>query len=943
MLFITLILYFQGMDSDDEYEGLYEVMEENAFFEKQFRKYGNAGDFLKSHGKIYARSVCADDAAAPVFLTYTTDVDGCVIEVGSLNAILFPVRHVTVLPSGMLNLRLIKPMLRKHIDLTRYNREQLINFQRCLGTQLFYQQGWEGWIGFVPRLDERNRTELRPEVIREHCKRHLKSINSCFVQKLLHLGENGKALRTLMKNDIMQIGKLAVVPDDSRMIMATLQSAIDEYPLSNEGSLEVILFCFRFGEKATEGISLREFDRNETKRVTIHSALNIQSNLMELFWSSSGLQSIVGSRGVLTSCLSFADCANYQSNLDGRMMDISGLLKGIFYHPNTLQFVQCYADLPHARPSTRYHPVSGSIVGGLVYPRQTSLAYRKDAERYISSLASNFTFMHTSTCRLEGVTELIDWKETVTAEDCLNVVKVFKMLESEALLVPFPIGMTDCIKEMGLWICQELKSLLDNFSATGNVDATWRAFQLELAAEKVLWGSPFCSKSWNYSVNLGPGKLEPTRSSTDELGFLALDRWTACMAFEDSVPGYWIWTASAIIGKKIVKSVGMHDVINSNTVVLGRRVVHALIADLFDSAESQIHMRFEEFKAQLFLDKPTKVQVLGSVTLKQLLSILCVQRKTAPVMVYGNLCELLEKANINLEEVLRDGFTELRLKHFPAVHTYDVHRNASLGWRVCAGLWKIVGTDEHAKVGHSADVLSSLVKAELERQGLVYVSKLKKVPMTFPWIGMCALKLSKEKLTDEDLVKVLTFISCIAIIMNGWYVDYECLQVLEKALPIHQYRLRDLEILSKLLLPHFNKFKLFRLHQTISFRMAFGEPTHTVKASRDVVPMTEDLVTRVEVRGRITDDDSLSRADNVAFRAPTCLPVGIRTKERWTPTELELLDEVQSSRDRERMSVTSMYDLFKEKCMANNVSFRSFVAFKRKLDRRYCKPGDSLK
>lgn len=925
------------METEDEYEGLFEVMEENALFQNEFQRYGNVGEFLNSpHGKIFARSVCVDNAASPVFLNYTTDVDGCVVELNSLNAIQFPVRHVTLLPLGHLSLRSIRPMLRKHVDLTGYTKEQIANFNNCLGSQLFYQKGWEGWIGFVPRMGNKRRTEIQPQVIKEHCRRHVESVISCFKMKLMDMGKNGIALRTLMKNDVMQTNKLVIVPDDSKQIMATLQSAIEEYCVLDE--MEVILFCFRFGEKASGGVSLTGFDRNETKRITIHSAMNIQSEYMELLWSSYGLQSIVGSRGVLRSCLSFVDCANYQSNLDGRMMDISRLLRSVFHHPNSLRFVQLYADLPHSKPCTRYHPVSGSIVGGLIYHKETSLAFMRDAERYISSLECNFNFMHNSTCRLEGVTELVEWKDIVTADDCLSVKKVFDMLEQQPLLVPFPVGMTRCVKKMGLWICGELKSLLENFSCTGNINATWRAFQLELAAEKVLWGSPVCLKSLDYSVNLGPGRLEPSRSLCDHLGFLALERWTVCMAFEDSVPWHGIWTASEMIGKKILKSVGMHDVINSTTFVLGRRLVHALIADLYDVGQAGKYMRFEEFKAQLFIEKPTKVQVLGSVTFNQLLSTLCIQRRTAPVMVYGSLCQLLKNAKLNIADILRDGFAEMGLKHFPAIHTYDVHRNPSLGWRACAGVWKIIGTDgKNSDECHSANVLSSLVRADLEMRNLVHISKLKKAPLILPWIQVCSRKLSIEKLSDKDLVTVLSFISCIGLMMNGWYVEYECLEALERELPINQYRLRDLEILSKLLMSHFHKFKLFRLHWTIPFKMTTVEATQTEKVSK-TTSSTEDLVTYVEENARITDEDTLSIGDNVTFRVPTCLPVGLRTKERWKADELELLDLVRRERDREQMTLTSSYNLFKEKCLERNVQIRSFIAFKRKLDRVCDKP-----
>ena len=66
------------METEADYVGRYDVMEENAYSREEFLRYVNVGDFLNHpHGKIYARSVCVDKTASSVFLTYTTDVDGC--------------------------------------------------------------------------------------------------------------------------------------------------------------------------------------------------------------------------------------------------------------------------------------------------------------------------------------------------------------------------------------------------------------------------------------------------------------------------------------------------------------------------------------------------------------------------------------------------------------------------------------------------------------------------------------------------------------------------------------------------------------------------------------------------------------------------------------------------------------------------------------------------
>lgn len=65
------------------------------------------------------------------------------------------------------------------------------------------------------------------------------------------------------------------------------------------------------------------------------------------------------------------------------------------------------------------------------------------------------------------------------------------------------------MREIGFWIVKTLQSTLEMFKDTGNVDAIWKSYQLELASEKNLWGNPLFFRSNRFSVNLGPGILNP--------------------------------------------------------------------------------------------------------------------------------------------------------------------------------------------------------------------------------------------------------------------------------------------------------------------------------------------------------------------------------------------------------------------------------------------------
>ena len=212
--------------------------------------------------------------------------------------------------------------------------------------------------------------------------------------------------------------------------------------------LDLSLFSFRFGEKLLQRLSLEGFLIDEIRSVTVHVGTDISSVYdIDLFWSMSGIQSLIGSRGVLSTCLSFSDCGNFQSNLDGRMMDVKPGLFGLCKKPQLLRFVQLYADLPHGDPNTRFHPVSGSIAGGLAFAKQTVDAFNRDADRYLSALNSNWMLMCKSTCKIEFFLELNTIMDLILPSDYIRTERLAILLEEKPLLVPFPRSYIDCIQQ----------------------------------------------------------------------------------------------------------------------------------------------------------------------------------------------------------------------------------------------------------------------------------------------------------------------------------------------------------------------------------------------------------------------------------------------------------------------------------------------------------------
>lgn len=167
-------------------------------------------------------------------------------------------------------------------------------------------------------------------------------------------------------------------------------------------------------------------------------------------------------------------------------------------------------------------------------------------------------------------------------------------------------------------------------------------------------------------------------------------------------------------------------------------------------------------------------------------------------MIFSSLCRLWRKNTLPVEDIVQARFQELNVKHFPAVSTYDRHGNMILACSFHGTFWNIVIDQESPEIQESTQqMMSDLVRGDLEKRELIYASKLKKTPKVLPWVSICLLRLQREKLELDQTVTILTYISCIAFLMQGFYVEYDRLAALIIDLPLDKNRLIALEILSK--------------------------------------------------------------------------------------------------------------------------------------------------
>lgn len=95
--------------------------------------------------------------------------------------------------------------------------------------------------------------------------------------KFAILAKHQNALKTLKKSDIIDLGRIFVLPDDSCHILSAVQEVLDSF---TDNHFSLIVFCFRFGEKMSGGLDLRCFKSEHVKKLQFIQRLILRQMLM---------------------------------------------------------------------------------------------------------------------------------------------------------------------------------------------------------------------------------------------------------------------------------------------------------------------------------------------------------------------------------------------------------------------------------------------------------------------------------------------------------------------------------------------------------------------------------------------------------------------------------------------------------------------------------------
>ena len=451
---------------------------------------------------------------------------------------------------------------------------------------------------------------------------------------------------------------------------------------------------------------------------------------------------------------------------------------------------------------------------------------------------------------------------------------------------------------------------------------------MSLPLKSFLWGHPFCGSSRIYSVNLGPGLDYPTRSLTDQMGFICLENCFTCCASEMSTPPLNIFASNSKIQTQVTRLFGISDLLNASADSIGKRIILCLLKDLHETGS--VFMRFEDFLLSLKASTGNgQKRIVGGVTIRALSNTFISAQKCKWPIVFKSLQRLFNN-NSKLENAMHQGIQSLKLGYFPAVRNYDSSRNEGLNWRFSYGYWVLSDIEDSGSVFERlAGSLHGQVLTQLEQRKLCHSSAYEN--NVFPWIKPCLEKIPEKTLTDEDTVVVITYVTCICLLMNNRFVDYLNLSRLERALPLPQRRLQMLEILSKFKVDCVNTVSVFREHPSIPHNLDTKKRKLEQPECEQSAPETDEcrLSDKTETE-TIPEEEDNNANDSIQTVQSRHIPTNKRRQMSWRPEETALLTRFIGVTDK---SMSQLYTEYQGMCRLNGIPDHPFNSFRKKMFR----------
>lgn len=280
---------------------------------------------------------------------------------------------------------------------------------------------------------------------------------------------------------------------------------------------------------------------------------------------------------------------------------------------------------------------------------------------------------------------------------------------------------------------------------------------------------------------------------------------------------------------------------------------------------------------------------------------------------------LVSTSGQDVKDCLLKGYQELNLNFFPAFKFRDVKGSKRLWWSGRDYVQIHLSDKEPFPISTVAS-MTLKVCVEVERRSLTYSKNMEKYrEHGMVWMEKVLSRLPpKMKTLPNSHLTAVTFISCIGMIMNGDYVDFNRLRELlhDMSKVISQSDLQKLQIQSKFTLPKVFNAVIWKLHEDIPYRTPV--PPRPLPSQRQ--DSEEGLLEEDPQEVEEQDDLRPIVRSKAMYLPASCYA-------QWSSNEVSLLPTDK------RLTFKEAYAQYVEKYKEQNIPIRSYEASRKKIKR----------
>lgn len=218
---------------------------------------------------------------------------------------------------------------------------------------------------------------------------------------------------------------------------------------------------------------------------------------------------------------------------------------------------------------------------------------------------------------------------------------------------------------------QELRTLFHANAGKGGFEASWQAYQLELALEEVFYDHPLAPRDAQLSAALGSCTTREM-SLTHWRGKIGMSEYSA-VASGNVPPPLSNWTRDELQVTRIERIWELCESLSAGDGVVGEALVLVFFKDLFKTNKDLP-------LANMKRDQKPPGPVKGALTLENMTSDLAVRDSFPSPFVFARARQLVRGAGKDVAKCLLLGFQALQIRWFPDIKYRDIRKHKVLTW-----------------------------------------------------------------------------------------------------------------------------------------------------------------------------------------------------------------------------------------------------------------------